>query len=244
MTSRKTYITEGEYYHFYNRGNSKQAIFLDDQDYDRFLKILFICNSRKNVNFKTDIIERKIDAWDFDRGDLLNSICAWVLMPNHFHLYIKAGKTLNVNNPNTISRVSNDSVLFMVKIGTAYAKYFNTKYSRTGSLFEGKFKSVQISNDLQARYLFSYIHLNPLKLIDSDWKERGVKNKTESLNYTTNYDYSSLKDWLGFNRKESSIIDKGALTQILPDKFCPEKDIFDWISFPEARLRESSGDLI
>ena len=65
----------------------------------------------------------------------------------------------------------------MHRVLTAYSKYFNAKYHRTGSLFEGKFKSVHINKDTQAKYLFSYIHLNPLKLIDSKWnkKEKEVR---------------------------------------------------------------------
>src|SRR3989344_1061692 len=78
-------IREGEYYHLYNRGNSKQEIFLDDQDRDRFIKLLYLCNSHKSINFRDDIVEKKIDAWDFKRGKEIIFIGAWVLMPNHFH---------------------------------------------------------------------------------------------------------------------------------------------------------------
>lgn len=230
MGIRKTSIVTGEYYHFYNRGNSKQTIFLDDQDYGRFVKLLFLCNSKKPINFRTDIIERKIDAWEFDREEPLTSICAWVLMPNHFHIYLKADSPLKLGNPIINSGAENGAILFMQKIGTAYAKYFNTKYDRTGSLFEGKFKSKHVTTDNQARYLFSYIHLNPLKLIRSDWKERGVKDKKKAFAYVGDYKYSSLKDWLGFNRKERLVITKNALNNILPENFSPSEDIFQWLS--------------
>ena len=88
MALRKENFVLGEYYHLYNRGNSKQSIFLDDEDKNRFLKLMYLCNSDKSINFRDDIVERKIDAWDFDRGDEIISIGAWVLMPNHFHLII------------------------------------------------------------------------------------------------------------------------------------------------------------
>ncbi len=233
MGIRKTPIIDGEYYHFYNRGNSKQSIFIDDQDYDRFTKLLFLCNSRRSVNFRTDIIERGIDAWEFDREELLVSICSWVLMPNHFHLYLKAGNVPNLTSTPKNNRAINNTTLFMQKVGTAYAKYFNTRYSRTGSLFEGKFKSVHITNDIQARYLFSYIHLNPVKLIQPDWKERGIEDKRKALQYAESYKYSSLKDWLGFNRKELLILNKNALSDILPEKFSPSEDIFQWLSYSD-----------
>jgi len=227
MGIRKTPITEKQYYHFYNRGNSKQTIFLDDQDYDRFAKLLFLCNSKRNINFRTDVIERNIDAWDFDREKLLISICTWVLMPNHFHLYVYVPETTNPIH----SMVNNEAIVFMQKVGTAYSKYFNTKYNRTGSLFEGRFKSVFIEDDAQARYLFSYTHLNPVKLIQSDWKERGIRDKKAAFKYAKDYKYSSLKDWLGVSRKESLIINKNKLRDILPENFSPSEDLFHWLSY-------------
>ena len=234
MSIRKVSIVEGEYYHFYNRGNSKQNIFLDDQDYDRFVKLLFLCNSNKDINFRTDIVEKKVDTWDFDREKLLVSICAWVLMPNHFHLYIKVpnlpeARLLEDNLEDNL-KTKKAAILFMLKIGTAYAKYFNTKYGRVGSLFEGKFKSVHVTNDIQARYLFSYIHLNPIKLIQPKWREQGIVNKKVAFEYAKNYKYSSFKDWLGLKRKESLILDKEELVYILPENFSPRDDIFEWLS--------------
>jgi REP element-mobilizing transposase RayT len=85
---RKDVFIEGEFYHLYNRGNSKQKIFLDDKDQDRFVKLLYLCNSMRGVNFRDDIVDKKIDAWDFERGDPIVSIGAWVLMPNHFHIFM------------------------------------------------------------------------------------------------------------------------------------------------------------
>ena len=227
MGIRKVSIVEGEYYHFYNRGNSKQNIFIDNQDYNRFSKILFLCNSSKNINFRTDIIDKKIDAWDFDRGDSLVSICAWVLMPNHFHLYIKIPEARVPGNNS--GNIKNAATLFMLKTSTAYAKYFNTKYERTGSLFEGKFKSVHITNNVQARYLFSYIHLNPIKLIQPNWKEQGIANEKVAFEYAKNYKYSSFSDWIGSDRKESKILNKKELVNILPENFSPRDDIFEWL---------------
>ena len=94
MTYRKEALVEGEYYHIYNRGNSKQNIFTDDLDRDRFTKLLYLCNSEKSINFRDDIVGKKIDAFDFNRGEELVSIGAWVLMPNHFHLYISPRRRL------------------------------------------------------------------------------------------------------------------------------------------------------
>ncbi|MFH1366007.1 MAG: hypothetical protein ABIG99_01290 [Patescibacteria group bacterium] len=88
MGFRKVPLEKGEFYHIYNRGNSKQQIFFDDEDYQHFIKLLFVCNSVKQVSFRDDIVEKKIDAFDFDREETIVLIGAWVLMPNHFHIYI------------------------------------------------------------------------------------------------------------------------------------------------------------
>src|SRR3989344_1668403 len=138
MSIRKVAFVEGEYYHIYNRGNSKQKIFLNDKDRERFLKLLFLCNSFQGVNFREQIVVPKINVWDFEKGDSMVNIGAWVLMPNHFHLYITINTNISTKKtPKALLLEENVISLFMHKILTAYTKYFNAKYKRTGSLFEG-----------------------------------------------------------------------------------------------------------
>ena len=88
MTLRKVPLVPGEYFHIYNRGNSKQKIFLDDEDRDRFVKLLYLSNSNIKIRFRDDIVKSKLSAFDFVKGDNIVSIGAWVIMPNHFHLYL------------------------------------------------------------------------------------------------------------------------------------------------------------
>ena len=223
MAIRKNSLVDGEYYHIYNRGNSKQKIFLNQDDYNHFVKCLYVCNTNKNFKFRDDIVETQIDAFDFDRGKKLVSIGAWVLMPNHFHIYIVSHMS-DMWKKNNISE-------FMRKISTAYSKYFNLKYKRTGSLFEGSFKSTLVSEDIQAKYLFSYIHLNCLKLIDSRWKIDGIKDKEKTLNFLNKYKWSSYLDHRGINRKERKILDLSDF----PTYFCNLSDfneeILSWINY-------------
>ncbi len=234
MGYRKVSLVPGEYFHIYNRGNSKQKIFLDDEDKDRFVKLLYLYNSKKNIKFREDIVDAKIDAWDFERGETLISLGAWVIMPNHFHLYITSPIPGMGEVPDKAeSRIA----LFMRKLCVGYAKYFNNKYGRTGTLFEGKFKAVHIDNDVQAKYLFSYIHLNPIKLIQNDWKEKGILDKDKALSYLRAYKYSSYLDYLGLKRPENNILNTKAFPDYFPtfEKF--KTEIFEWLSFNlEARL--------
>lgn len=69
----------------------------------------------------------------------------------------------------------------MVKVCTSYAKYFNKKYNRVGTLFQDRFKAVLIENDEQYQYLIEYIHKNPVRA--------GIV-ETEDV-----YPYSSARGW-------------------------------------------------
>ncbi|KKR79767.1 MAG: hypothetical protein UU24_C0002G0003 [Candidatus Nomurabacteria bacterium GW2011_GWA2_40_9] len=226
MATRKVPFVKGEYYHIYSRGNSKQKIFLDETDYNHFIKCLFVCNSKNNFKFRDDIVEVGIDAFDFERGNHVVSIGAWVLMPNHFHIYITINPHMSDmwGEKNAISE-------FMRKLLTAYVKYFNEKYKRTGSLFEGPFKSTHLKTDNQAKYLFSYIHLNPIRLLDPKWKENGIKDIKKSLEFLTKYSWSSYKDHTGENRKENKILDLKAFPKYFFNIKDFNTDILDWLKY-------------
>ena len=114
MSIRKVNFALGEYYHIYNRGNSKQVIFKNKIDYQRFIYLLFLCNSLKNL--RVNDISR--DFFNFDQEKQLVSIGAWVLMPNHFHILLTEKMEGGISK-------------FMQKLSTAYSMYFNSKYKRT-----------------------------------------------------------------------------------------------------------------
>lgn len=215
MSIRKVSFVPGEYYHIYNRGNSKQKIFNDKEDYYRFIKLLFISNSQEN--FKIQFIGSN-NIFRQERGELLVSIGAWVVMPNHFHLII--------------SQTENGSISkFMQKLTTAYSMYFNNKNERTGSLFEGKFKSKHIADDRYLKYLFSYVHLNPIKLIQKDWKDVGIKDKERSLSFLKQYKYSSYLDYFKNDREEECILNRWVFPNYFPTKEKFQNEIFEWISY-------------
>ncbi len=222
---RKNNFTEGEFYHLYNRGNSKQNIFLDNQDKRRFIKMLYLSNSKKRMNFREDIVKKKIDVWEFDRGKSIVSIGAWVLMPNHFHIFITP--TSSPTSDVGLNRVS----FFMKKLCISYSKYFNKKYKRTGSLFETNFKSSFIDSDRYLKYLFSYIHLNPVKLIDSKWKENGIKDIKKTNNFLENYEWSSYKDYCGEKRIQEKILSKKDFPKYFDYPKVFKDEIFDWLLF-------------
>jgi putative transposase len=223
MSIRDKNLVPNEYYHIYNRGNGKHDIFLDEEDYDRFMKILYVCNSERSFNFRDSIIDPKIDAFDFKRGVPLVSILAWVLMPNHFHIVLLSPRSDLGEGYNPISE-------FMRKVSTAYVMYFNKKHERTGGLFEGRFKSRHIGEENYFNYIFSYVHLNPIKLIQKDWKEKGIMNKKEAINYLNKYTYSSYLDFMGEKRAQNKILNFEVLPEYFPKNRSFIKEIFEWLN--------------
>ena len=230
MPYRQIPFAEGEYFHVYNRGANKQAIFVDDEDRNRFIKLLYLCNSEKNIHFRDDIVDKKIDAWDFERGKTIVSLGAWVLMPNHFHLYITTKLLLPEDGLRGESRITE----FMRKVCTSYSKYFNKKYDRTGTLFESRFKSTHVTDDQYAKYLFSYIHLNPIKLIEPKWKEEGIQNISRCKNFLDSYAWSSYLDHRKAFRNENLVLDMQDFPKYFSAPKVLEKEIFEWLSFREG----------
>ena len=128
----------GEYYHVYNRGNAKQKIFIDDQDFSFFLFKL-----RQNL-FPS--IEHKFRTPPLPKGSF--SLISYCLMPNHFHFLIKQNSDIPITK-------------LLLRVCTSYSIYFNKKYERVGHLFQDQYKLVLVDNDSYLNWLSAYIHQNP-----------------------------------------------------------------------------------
>lgn len=216
MSTRPVALAEHEFYHVYNRGTEKRTIYQSAQDYQRFIELLFLANSEKSFNVR-NIRREHEDLFNIDRGSALVAVGAYCLMPNHFHLLIKPQKEGGLSK-------------FMNKLTTGYSMYFNKKYERTGSLFEGSFKAKHASTDEYLKYLFSYIHLNPVKLYQSNWREEGV-NQDEALAYLKNYHYSSFLDYCGSERKASTILAKEHFPDYFTGAQTMEGELFSWLAY-------------
>lgn len=221
MAQRKVGFASGEFYHIYNRGNSKQTIFKDAGDYRRFQQMLFAMNAEERVIFRH--IE-KDNMYSYDRGPLLVAIGAYCLMPNHFHILLTPLQENGVQD-------------FMQKLSTGYSMYFNKKYERTGVLFEGRFKSEHVDLDEYLKYLFSYIHLNPLKLIDPKWKEMGIRDIPGANKHLNEYTYSSYLDYLEKGRKEAGILNVDKFPEYFPTKDEFVAEIQEWLNFQTVKVR-------
>ncbi|HEY4473582.1 MAG TPA: transposase [Candidatus Paceibacterota bacterium] len=179
-----------DFYHVLNRGVEGRALFLDSSDYVRFVHNLYQFNDTapaaaserrhfSNVGFtKPYIRERIVD------------IHGWCLMKNHYHLLLS-------------ERVEGGLSLFLRKLNVGYANYFNERYERSGTLFQGRTKKILIEKDAQFNYILHYIHLNPLDYLKGaeGWrirsKGKGIKSAKAALDYLEHYRWSSYLDYCG-----------------------------------------------
>lgn len=217
MPKRKISLVVENYYHIYNRGNSKQNIFLDDEDYKYFQWLLYISNSNKHF-----IIGRiSGDIYSRERDEELVAVGSYCLMSNHFHILI--------------TQLQKDGISkFMQKVSTAYVMYFNKKYNHSGALFEGRYKAKIIESDYYLKYIYAYIHLNPLKILNPKWKEEKIKDTQKIRSFLQNYHYSSYLDYSSKEiRKEKGIIHVKKFPDYFLNEGEHERDIFSWILHKE-----------
>ena len=210
--SRKLYV-ENSYYHIYNRGVEKRTIFEDLQDYKVFLNYLKEYLSPppnpddflKEVTFKGQAfkgVPRLVKNY-FKEIELV----AFCLMPNHFHFLIKQINKYGLRG-------------FMQSLLTRYTAYFNKKYDRVGSLFQGRYKAVMVKDDRQLLVLSRYIHRNPLEI---------NANLVES--------FSSYADYLGL--RKTTWLKPGIVLDFFNKKVAPEfNDTSSYKKFVEG---EASG---
>lgn len=210
MALRKQSFVPNEFYHLYNRGTEKRIIFKDAKDYRHFLFLMYICNTTRSIEL------RKIGE-NFDRGETIVDIGLYCLIPNHFHILVH-------------EKVEGGISKYMLKLMTSYSMYFNKKYKRTGKLYEGTFKSIHANSDRYLKYLYSYIHLNPAKLIDKKWKENKNKNRAKLLKYVFNYPYSSLQEYASLKFK---IINPDPFPVYFKNIKKHEKELLEWLSFDD-----------
>ncbi|MFC1627395.1 transposase [Patescibacteria group bacterium] len=156
------------YYHVYNRGVAKQKIYLDEDDYKKFIGYLKLYLTYFNLQGSTLKVPPSRMLKNHTDEVKLISYC---LMPNHFHLLLFQENIDSIN-------------YFMRSLGTKYAMHFNRRYKRVGPLFQGTYKAVEIETENQLIYLSRYIHRNPIDILPTGINLEGYK-------------YSSYGNYLG-----------------------------------------------
>ncbi len=182
----------------YNCGTARQAIFAESNDYDRFVGTMRYYRDSHRLSYAQylNYSRRNSDMLKNSSSNLVArvSLVAYCLMPNHFHIVLRQ---ITING---ITR-------FLSDLQNSYTRYYNVKYSRLGSLFQGTFKAKTVNSSASLINLSRYIHLNP---VYSHKYYGGPARFTPSQ-----YIYSSYRDWLEvenqgvINRSEVADIVKG-----------------------------------
>ena len=114
-----------------------------------FYHVLSRGNEKRDIFFDDDDRRQFLDTVGEMSGRFIVDIFAYVLMDNHYHLLLR---TMRAN----LSKA-------MQWFGTTYTRRFNNRHSRSGHLFQGRYKSLIIENDAYLTQLSCYIHRNPLR---------------------------------------------------------------------------------
>ena len=181
MIKRK--FLRGKYYHLHNVGIEKKIIFVSKEDFDRFEAYLYLLNdteSPRAANFFS--AGRKSSVFESARTQPLIAIAAYCLMPTRFDICA---------TPLVEGGISK----FMQKLQTAYTMYFNDKYPRVGNLFQGIFKSFHAASESDLKHVLARIHLSPLELFDTDWKEKNIFELEKMAPSVLDYRYSSVGEY-------------------------------------------------
>ncbi|MDQ3004237.1 MAG: transposase [Chloroflexota bacterium] len=144
MPRRTTPFIPDIYYHLYNRGNNRQAVFFDPDNY-----LYFLGGIKKYLIPVVHIV-------------------AYCLMPTHYHILVRIKQTSQTSEVLKTSEVlgrevSSQVSLAMQKFLISYTKAINKRFERVGSLFQGQFQAKPIQSYPHLLNLSVYIHANPVK---------------------------------------------------------------------------------
>jgi putative transposase len=114
-------------HHVIQRGNNRQAIFVDRADRERLLALIGDNAARFGI-----------------------ALHAYVLMDNHFHLLATPADATGLPQ-------------FMQSVGRSYVRYFNDRHHRSGTLWEGRYRSTLIQTERYLLTCMAYIDLNPVR---------------------------------------------------------------------------------
>lgn len=128
-----------------------------------------------------DIVQEASEEYEFE-------IFSFCLMSNHYHLLLKT----------TLQNLSH----LMQKINSRYSIYYNNKYKRVGPLWQGRFKSWYVYDELYLKALVKYIEYNPIKagitkkIGEYKWAMSSFNVKFFMLNYelVENIDFDTELD--------------------------------------------------
>lgn len=202
-----------ELWHALNHSIEGRDLFLDTQDYARFVHDLYEFNNSNPADnhwrhFDPLGMKSFVNPSSRQKRRLLVDIHGWVLMKDHYHLLLS-------------ERIENGISLFLRKLNVGYANYINERYERKGTLFRSRTKKILIEDHSHFLYILHYLHLNPLDYLQGaeKWRLRsknGIHNAGEALEYLDSYRWSSYLDYVS-KKNFPSILTKSLFKDALGD---------------------------
>lgn len=204
MPRRRIVITPGEIYHVFNRSVGSIPVFFSTREYRRAREVFeFYTYDKPPLRFsRFNVLPGEQKAAFFQRlreNVKIVELFVYCLMPNHVHFLLR-------------ELVEDGISTFMSNFQNSYAKYFNTKFDRSGTLFQSMFKAVRIETDEQLLHVSRYIHLNPVTsyLLQSaedldnyrwsSWSSYNQQNAADIINTSLVMShFKSLPDFRKFN---------------------------------------------
>ena len=129
-------------------------------------------------------------------------------MPNHYHFLLRQDGTEKIS-------------AFVQRTFNSYVKAFNKAYLRTGTLFEGPFKSIDIERDNHLTHLCRYIHRNPL--------EAGLVTNLDD------WPYSNYLEWIG--KRAATLYDANFVKDQFINSDDYERFVLDYVP-PKEMVRK------
>jgi hypothetical protein len=193
----------GSYYHIFSRGINGCKLFRETANYEHFMRLY---------------------------AEYINPVAetfAWVLMNNHYHFLVRIldeeeigfikpkPEKAHINYPEKKKYKPHQQ---FGNIFNAYAKAFNSKYNRTGSLFESPFERIPVTEESYLKKLVYYIHQNPVEsgickhMGDYFWSsyQTILSNKSTSLKRERVIGwFGSIEEFIDFHQKDHDFEDLG-----------------------------------
>ncbi len=201
-------------YHIITRGVDKRAIFLNEDDYHRFIFQIYAANfgsPAPNLMHKEWLAASQaiLSGAEIPKGALIEEhsplvyILNFAMLSNHVHFTLVQPAAKGIQK-------------FIHRLLTGYVRYFNNKYQRKGHLFEGRFQARHLKDDRDLEIVTRYVNVNPLSVFQPDWKERGIVNLDKAVLFLKQYPWSSYPDFIG-DRKSHILPPKRVMSMFYGD---------------------------
>ena len=189
----------GAIYHVSNEGINDRPLFRCDDDRLRFLHAMAELNQLSNA---------ENSGYSFRRPHLRRGPCvpiveivAFSLASAEYHLLLRQIHEGGIPS-------------FMGKVGTAYTLYFNRRYDREGPLFDGRYRSEQLSREADLREFVHFVH--------------AIEHEEKSREELLAYRWSSLMDYLG-ERNFPLLTRRAFILDFFGGREAYEEDFFTWL---------------